>query len=129
MKCGDCKQDILQKNPDMCPYCKGKNLMSDEEALKAEIDAIKKLEKAGKLKEASIQYEELGFPEKAAQIRKKMGMDEKQTSKQNYGRIALIRLECPYCRVSQVLDSKAPEIKCENCKKTYKVPESIVDLL
>jgi len=30
MKCADCHQDILQVKPEMCPYCRSKNLVSDE---------------------------------------------------------------------------------------------------
>ena len=30
MKCADCHQDILQAKPEMCPYCRSKNLVPDE---------------------------------------------------------------------------------------------------
>jgi ribosomal protein S27AE len=31
MRCANCKQDILQSKPEICPYCKGKKFISDEE--------------------------------------------------------------------------------------------------
>ena len=58
MKCGNCGQDILQVHPEICPYCKSKNLISDEDASK-EIQEIERLQKAGRYEDAALKYEKL----------------------------------------------------------------------
>lgn len=44
-RCLDCKADILQKNPDRCPYCGSLNLSSEEEQFSL-LSAEAELEKA-----------------------------------------------------------------------------------
>jgi DNA-directed RNA polymerase subunit RPC12/RpoP len=49
--CLDCKADILQKNPDKCPYCGSKNLADEEEQLANSVETV--LENAGNYKKVA----------------------------------------------------------------------------
>jgi ribosomal protein S27AE len=109
MKCGDCHQDILQKNPEMCPYCKSKNLISDDELARIErvqtLTENKKLEKAGRKTNYAI------------------------SANVNIAKISSISMECPHCGASQLLATKSNEVICAHCKKRYVIPKKVLDLL
>jgi Zn finger protein HypA/HybF involved in hydrogenase expression len=109
MKCRNCHQDILQKNPEMCPYCKSKNLISDDELARIEreqtLEEDKKTEKAGR----KTNYAN------SANI--------------NIAKISSISLKCPHCGTSQILTSKSNEVICVHCKKRYIIPKKVLDLL
>jgi ribosomal protein S27AE len=118
MKCSDCREEILQKNPEKCPYCGSTNLISKKDETPTVLAEIKKLTKAGKYEEAALKYEELEMWDKAKEIRKL-----------NMGKISTINLECPHCGVVQLLSSKNDKVKCKNCGKTYVVPKKVLELL
>ena len=45
-RCGNCREEILQKNPEKCPYCGSTNLVSTEEVIPevlAEIEELKRV--------------------------------------------------------------------------------------
>lgn len=118
MKCADCREEILQKNPEKCPYCGSANLISKKDEIPTVLAEIGKLKKAGKYEEAALKYEELEMWDKAKEIRKL-----------NMGKISTITMECPHCGASQPLSSKNNTIKCKHCKKNYVIPKKILELL
>ena len=103
MKCANCKEEILQKNPEKCPYCGSTNLISEEDTPQNVIAETGK-QKAGRY-------------EKAASGNAKVG------------RISTINMECPHCGATQPLSQKTNEVTCENCRKKYVIPKKVLDLL
>jgi len=67
--CLDCKADILQKNPDKCPYCGSVNLAYEEEPL-SHLTAEAELEKAASYEEAAslIESTVASYSEKLKQV-------------------------------------------------------------
>lgn len=118
LKCNDCKEDILQKDPDRCPYCGSTKLLSEKEEISITLAEIEDLIKRGKFEEAAIKYEELGMTDKAKEIRER-----------NMGKVLSINMACPHCGESQPLESRTNKLLCRNCGKTYIIPEKILDSL
>ena len=118
MKCADCREEILQQNPQKCPYCGSTNLISKVDEIPTVLAEIKQLKKAGKYEEAALKYEELEMYDKAKEIRKL-----------NMGKIGTINMECPHCGASQPLSSKNSKVTCKRCKKTYVIPKKVLELL
>ena len=118
MKCANCREEILQKNPQKCPYCGSTNLLSMKDGVPAVISEIEKMKKAGKFEEAAAKYEELEMWDKAEECRK-----------HNIGKVAAISMKCPHCGTSQPLSSKKNSIKCKRCGKNYIVPKKVLELL
>ena len=118
MRCADCREEILQKNPEKCPYCGSTNLISKKDEIPALLAEIGKLKKAGKYEEAALKYEELEMWDKAKEIRKL-----------NMGKISAITMKCPHCGASQPLSSKNNTVICKHCKKKYIIPRKILELL
>jgi len=118
MKCADCREEILQKDPQRCPYCGSTNLISKEDDVQNILAEIEKLKKAGKYEAAALKYEELEMLDKAREIRNI-----------NMGKVRSINMECPYCGASQPLSSKSNEVKCKHCGKNYVIPKKVLDLL
>jgi transposase-like protein len=116
-RCGNCHEEILQKNPEKCPYCGSTNLVSTEEVIPEVLVEIEELKRAGKYEDAALKYEEIEMWDKAEDIRKF-----------NVGKVCAITLECPYCGASQVFSSKSNNVKCKNCGKNYAVPKKVIDL-
>ena len=134
MKCPNCKEYILQRNPTMCPYCNNKLLpsevaVSDEEAFRREIREIEKLEKAGRYEKAAQAYEELEMWEKAGECRRMARTSYVVSANLNIGKVGTISMECPNCGASQPITSKSNEVKCKYCKKNYIIPKKVLDLL
>jgi len=129
MKCGGCQRDILQRNPEMCPYCGSKNLLSDEQAANIRIKEIERLERAGRYEDAALIYEELELMGKAEECRKKAKTNYVASAGKKVGKISAIRMECPHCGASQLLTPKSNEIVCSHCGKSYVIPKKILDLL
>ncbi len=117
MKCADCHEEILQKNPQKCPYCGSTNLLSIEDIIPKAISEIEKLKKAEKYEEAALKYEELEMWDKAEECRKL-----------NMGKVTAVSMKCPHCSMSQQLSSKNDAIKCKRCGKNYGVPKKVLDL-
>lgn len=118
MKCADCREEILQKDPQKCPYCGSANLISKKNDIQNILAEIEKLKKAEKYEEAALKYEELEMWEKARAIRNI-----------NMGKISTINMECPHCGASQPLSSKSNEVKCTHCGKKYVIPKEVLQLL
>jgi ribosomal protein S27E len=116
-RCGNCREEILQKNPEKCPYCGSTNLVSTEEVIPEVLAEIEKLKRAGKYEDAALKYEEIEMWGKAEDIRKF-----------NVGKVSAITIECPHCGASQVFSSKSNNVKCKNCGKNYAVPKKIIEL-
>ena len=118
MKCADCKEEILQKDPQKCPYCGSTNLISKEDEVPTILAEIEKLKKAEKYEEAALKYEELEMWDKA-----------KETRNINMGKVSSINMECPYCGASQPLSSKNNMVKCKHCGKNYIIPKKVLEIL
>jgi ribosomal protein S27AE len=118
MKCAVCKEEIMQKDPQKCPYCGSTKFISKKDEIPSVLAEIRELKKAGKYEEAALKYEELEMLDKAKEIREL-----------NMGKISTINVECPHCGVSQPLSSKSNEVKCRHCGKNYTIPEKVLDLL
>ena len=118
MKCADCKEEILQKDPQKCPYCGSTNLISKEDEVPTILAEIEKLKKTGKYEEAALKYEELEMWDKA-----------KETRELNMGKVSSINMECPHCGASQPLSSKNNMVKCKHCGKNYVIPKKVLEIL
>ena len=118
MKCADCGEDILQKNPQKCPYCGSTNLLSIKDIIPSVIAEIDTLKKAGKFEDAALKYEELDMYDKAEECRKL-----------NMGKVSKINMKCPHCSEIQSISSKINTVKCKHCGKTYGIPKQVLNLL
>ena len=128
MKCGNCGQDILQAHPEICPYCKSKNLISDEDETK-EIQETEHLQKAGRYEEAALKYEKLDQWNKAKDCRRLAKKKHPGSSNLETGKVGTITLVCPHCNAAQPVTSKSNEETCTRCGTTYLVPNEIQQLL
>ena len=117
MKCVYCREEILQKDPQKCPYCGSRKFVSKEDEIPGILAEIKILEKAGKYEEAAMKFEELEMWDKSKEIRDL-----------NMGKIGTVNMVCPHCGHSQPFSSKINDVKCVNCSKTYVVPKKVLDL-
>lgn len=118
MKCADCREEILQKNPEKCPYCGSINLVSIIDIVPTVTVEIEKLKKAGKFEEVALKYEELDMYDKAEECRNL-----------NLGKVTAVSLKCPHCGETQQLASKNNAVKCRRCGKNYGIPKKVLDLL
>ncbi len=118
MKCAVCKEEIMQKNPEKCPYCGSTKFISEKDVVPIILAEIKELKQAGKYEEVALKYEELEMWDKAKEIREI-----------NMGKISTISIECPHCGVSQPISSKSVEVTCKHCGKNYLVPSKVLELL
>jgi DNA-directed RNA polymerase subunit RPC12/RpoP len=118
MKCADCKEEIMQKNPQKCPYCGSTKFVSEKDMVPSILAEIKELKKAEKYEEAALRYEELEMWDKAKEIRE-----------QNMGSVNIINMKCPHCGTSQPLSSKNNQVKCLHCGKNYLIPKKVLELL
>jgi len=66
MRCASCHQEILQNNPQICPYCGSTEIVSND--IPCQLEEIEKLERAGRYEDAALKYEELEMWDKAARI-------------------------------------------------------------
>jgi DNA-directed RNA polymerase subunit RPC12/RpoP/ribosomal protein S27E len=128
MKCGDCGQDILQAHPEMCPYCKSKHLISDEEAPK-QIHEAEQLAKAGRYEDAALSYERLDLWNKAKECRAVAKKKHSSPIDLQVGKVETISLLCPHCGSSQPANSKSAQETCNRCGTIYLIPEKIMDLI
>jgi ribosomal protein S27AE len=127
MKCGDCGQDILQQHPQMCPYCRSKNLIAEEDETKV-IAEIERLAKAGHCEEAALRFEKLDQWDKARECRR---MDKKRlldAPDMPTGKVGTINVVCPHCGESQPLRAGLDKESCRHCGIVYKVPEKLREI-
>ena len=118
MKCADCGEDILQKDPEKCPYCGSTNLVSLKDLVTKVTAEVEKLKKEGKYEEAALKYEEIEMFDKAEECRKL-----------NMGKVSKISMECPHCGETQPVSSKNNMVKCKHCGKTYGIPKKVLEML
>ena len=118
VRCGSCGEEILQRNPDGCPYCGSTNLVSGKDAVSIDLVEIEKLKKAGRYEDAALRYEELEMWDEAREIRNI-----------NMGKVSTINMECPHCGASQPLSSKNNKFTCKHCGKKYVIPKKVLELL
>ena len=118
MKCAVCREEILQKNPQKCPYCGSTKLVSKKDEVPSILAEIRELKKVGKYEEAALKYEELEMWDNAKEIREL-----------NMGKVSAINVECPHCGASQPLSSKSNEVTCKHCGKNYIIPKKVLELL
>ena len=118
MKCAVCREEIMQKNPEKCPYCGSTKFVSKENEVPSILAEIRELRNAGEYEEAALKYEELEMWDEAKEIREL-----------NMGKVSTINMECPYCGASQALSSKNNKVTCKHCGKNYTIPKKVLDVL
>jgi DNA-directed RNA polymerase subunit RPC12/RpoP len=128
MKCGDCGQDILQTHPEMCPYCRSKNLIAEEETSK-EIKTAEQLAKAGRYEEAALTYEKLDLWNQARECRRTARKKHVGTAKLENGKIGVVTIICPHCGEPKPVTAQTKEETCSRCGTTYNVPNNVLELL
>ncbi len=128
MKCGKCGQEILQLHPEMCPYCRSKNLISDEDA-KNEIHEAERLAKTGRYEDAALAYEKLELWSEAKSCRTQARRKHSGSAISEVGKVDSVTLSCPHCSATQQTEAHAKELTCSRCGTMYRVPEEVRDLL
>ena len=126
MKCRVCKEDILQSDAELCPYCGSRDFVSKEEAIQEEIE---KLVRAGRYEDAALRYEELEMWDKAGECRRNAKTNYVVTANVSIGKVGSISMDCPHCGGSQAIESKSNEVKCQYCGKNYIIPKKVLDPL
>jgi DNA-directed RNA polymerase subunit RPC12/RpoP len=121
MKCAKCGYDFIQRNPEMCPSCGGKDIVSEEQL-------IERYLKSERYEDAALLYEELEMLDKAEECRKKANPNY-VPPKSPMGKIDSINMECPHCKKVQPLTSKKNEAICTYCNKKYAIPKKAFELL
>ena len=129
MKCADCGEEILQKDPWKCPYCGSANLISNKDVVSNSIVEIEKLKTAGRYEAAALGYEELEMSDEAEECREMAKTSQVISDKIKTGKVSVINIECPYCSASQPLSSKNNKVKCKHCGKKYLIPKKVLRLL
>lgn len=117
MKCVGCGEEILQKDPQKCPYCGSANLISKKDDILNVIAEIEKLKKAGKYGDAALKYEELEMWDKA-----------EETRNINMGKVCTVNIQCPHCGEIQPLSSKKTEVACKHCGRKYEIPKKVLEI-
>jgi hypothetical protein len=128
MKCKDCGQDILQAHPQMCPYCRSKNLIDDEDASK-ETSEIEQLAKKGRYEEAALRYEKLDLWDKAKECRRLAAKKNAGSSDLETGKVGTITVLCPHCGAAQPVTSKSDKGTCSRCGTIYRIPSVVHELV
>jgi hypothetical protein len=112
----------------MCPYCRSKNLVSEENASK-EIHEVEQLAKNGRFEDAALRYEKLDLWDKAKECRKLAKKNRKGSAELKTGKVGTINIMCPHCNASQPVTAKSNEETCSHCGTTYLIPDQIRELL
>lgn len=112
----------------MCPYCRSKNLISDEDESKARKE-IDRLAKAGQYEEAALRYEKMDLWDQARECRLMAKRKQKGAVKAEVGKVVAFTLSCPHCNATQPFAGKAQEETCKHCGTTYQVPKNVVALM
>jgi len=121
MKCAKCGYDFIQRNPEMCPSCGGKEIVTDEQLIQIYL-------KSERYEDAALLYEELDMLDKAEQCRKKAN-PHYVPPESLLGKVSSIEMECPHCKKVQILASKKNEIICIHCNKRYAIPQKVFEIL
>ena len=128
MKCRDCGQDILQPHPQMCPYCRSKNLIEDGDSSK-EISEIEQLAKKGRYEDAALRYEKLDLWDKAKDCRRLAARKNAISSRLETGKVGTVTVLCPHCGASQPINAKRDKETCRRCGTTYLIPSKVQELV
>jgi DNA-directed RNA polymerase subunit RPC12/RpoP len=121
MKCAKCGYDFIQRNPELCPSCGGKEIVTEEQLIEIYLQAER-------YEDAAVLYEELDLLDKAEECRKKANPNY-VTPQSPMGKICSVNMECPNCKTVQPITAKKNEVVCTNCSKKYAVPEKAFELL
>ncbi len=127
MKCGDCGQDILQTDPEMCPYCRSKNLIREED-LAEQTAKAEALAKNKRYEEAALLFETLDLWNKAKACRLQARKAGSRPVELLNAKVASVALICPHCGDSQPVTSGDAEPICAKCGTTFLVPEAVAKL-
>ena len=111
----------------MCPYCRSKNLISEEDSSK-EIRDAEQLAKAGRHEDAALKYEKLDLWDKAKECRKLSKKNRVGSANLQTGKIGTVTVLCPHCGSSQPIDSKSTVETCNHCGTTYLIPQKVLEL-
>jgi DNA-directed RNA polymerase subunit RPC12/RpoP len=121
MKCANCGWNFYQSNPEVCPCCRSKDIVTEEQLIERHL-------KTEQYEDAALLYEELEMPDKAEECRKKANPNY-ISPPSPMGKISSITIECPHCKTTQSLTSKKNEVTCAHCNKKYAIPKKIFELL
>ncbi len=121
MRCAKCGWDFIQRNPEMCPRCGGKEIVTEEQLIESYL-------KSERYEDAALLYEELELFDKAEDCRKKANPNY-VTPKSPIGRICSIEMECPHCKNIQLIVSKKNAVIFTKCNKKYAIPEKVFEIL
>ncbi len=121
MKCAKCGYDFIQRNPEMCPRCGGKDIVTDEQL-------VERYLKSERFEDAALLYEELEMLDKAEECRRKANPNY-VPPESPLGKICSIDMECPHCKKVQAFTSKKNEVICIHCNKRYAIPKKVFELL
>lgn len=127
MKCGDCGQEILQAHPELCPYCRSKKLISEEDVSKQSREA-EQLAKTGRFEEAALVFEKLELWKDAKECRHQAKKKGKGSAPLQAGKIGSVSIVCPHCGESQPVSLKSREEFCNRCGTSYLIPEELLGL-
>ena len=129
MKCSDCGQDILQSHPEMCPYCRSKNLITEEDN-SSEIEKAEQLLKDRKYEEAALTYEKLDLWGQAKECRRTASKKHAGVQKLETAKVGAVSMICPHCgEVSEPINVDSKVEICSHCGTSYLVPNSVLALL
>jgi uncharacterized Zn-finger protein len=136
MKCLNCKEEIIAKDPDLCPYCGSYDIVDSSDTEVADdspdpeiLERIDKLERAERFEDAALLYEELEMWDKAGETRRKARTNYVISANLKIAGLSSISVNCPNCGASQPVESKSNEVTCSYCKKKYIIPKKILELL
>ena len=121
MKCAKCGWDFFQRNPEICPSCGSRDIVTEEQL-------IEKYLTSERYEDAALLYEELEMSDKAEACRKKANPNY-VSPPSLMGKISSITRECPHCKTTQSLTSKKNEVICAHCNKKYAIPKEVFELL
>lgn len=122
MKCANCGWDFSQRNPEICPRCSSRDIVTNEQLIERHL-------KTGRYEEAALLYEELELWDKAGETRRMGKTNYVISASVSIGKIGSISMECPHCGASQPLASKSNEVVCAYCHKSYVIPKKVLELL
>ena len=128
MKCRDCGQEILQAKPQICPYCRSKNLISEEDASK-DIQEAERLAKTGRYEDAALKYEKLDLWDKAKECRRLNKKKGGGSADLPIGKVGAVSMVCPHCGTSQPLNLKLNQETCSRCGTIYMIPSQVLELI
>jgi hypothetical protein len=112
----------------MCPYCRSKNLISEEDSSK-EIHEAEQLAMTGRYEEAALKYEKVDLWDKAKECRRVSKKKHDDSADLPFGKVGEVSMICPHCGASKPVNPRMHEETCSRCGTTYAIPDRIREVL